>query len=411
MILGLTLAGLAFIGLGHALNTKGYNEAKQAYETFRNTLQSSGLGNADTRQVIDRLYQDGELTFEEYKGALKEYNEFEKQYKDSDSDYFYARSDLFSSKFSDLKKFYDVLNKKSGIISEATLKTADQLKGSVKDAFLSGVPNIQGTPGYTAFDESFDNPKQNAEYMRLMTGQEMADLHSLDYNPDTYYDLIKQGTEAKVNYANYLSQQMNEASMIEDTKNVNSYLDSIRNNKAEALASGATAGARAAQEVLGTKEAINNYATNQTDVANQRYSTVEDVLLEDAQAKLTAKDYFNNLAQSLSTDAGTLYANDAERYRGEQAMYGNVYSANEYLRQARINANASMARDKAIADASIASARNNATSQIDAYMWMLDRYIGANKGNTKQAQLDFEDYIRARARDGHYSFVNDYLNV
>ena len=92
-------------------------------------------------------------------------------------------------------------------------------------------------------------------------------------------------------------------------------------------------------------------------------------------------------------------------------MYGNVYSANEYLRQARINANASMARDKAIADASIAASRNNVNTQIDPYMWMLDRYIGANEGNTKQAQLDFEDYIRARARDGHYSFVNDYLNV
>ena len=245
--------------------------------------------------------------------------------------------------------------------------------------------------------------------MKLWSGRELAELHGIDYDVDTYYDLVKKGTQANLDYTDYLSRQMNEASMVDDTKNVTSYLDAIRSNKAEALASGATAGARAAQEVLTTKAAMDSYADKQMDVASQRYNTVEDALLADAQAKITARDYFNSLAQHLATDSGTLYANDAERYSAEQDMYGSMYAANEALRQAYLDANAGMFASRVSAQASINAAKSAAQSEVDEYMWMLDRYIGANNGNAKQAQLDFEDYLRARARDGHYSYVNDYL--
>lgn len=415
MILGATLAaigmgmiGIGMVGEGLKRNTKVYKDAKKTYETYRANLEKTGLGKADTRQIIDRAYEDGDLTFEEYKGALKEYEEFEKQYNDSDGDWFYSRMHM-GEKFKNLKKFYNTLNEKSGTISAAMYETKEQLRDSVEASLLSKLPDIKNAPGYTAFDAEFENKSQEAEYMKLWSGRELAELHGIDYDVDTYYDLVKKGTQANLDYTDYLSRQMNEASMVDDTKNVTSYLDAIRSNKAEALASGATAGARAAQEVLTTKAAMDSYADKQMDVASQRYNTVEDALLADAQAKITARDYFNSLAQHLATDSGTLYANDAERYSAEQDMYGSMYAANEALRQAYLDANAGMFASRVSAQASINAAKSAAQSEVDEYMWMLDRYIGANNGNAKQAQLDFEDYLRARARDGHYSYVNDYL--
>lgn len=411
MVLGTVLAiiGAGMIGTGLGVQrTNKYKDVREAYKTYKNNLEKTGLGNADTRQIIDRAYEDGDLTFEEYKGALQEYERFEK-HNDVDGDDSFWYKAVSGTEFKNLKKLYNTLNKKSGAIAAASYKTADQLKGSLGDALRATLPDIEDAPGYTAFDAEFENKSQEAEYMKLWSGRELAELHGIDYDVDTYYDLVKKGTQANLDYTNYLSRQMNEASMVDDTKNVTSYLDAIRNNKAEALASGATAGARAAQEVLATKSAMDSYADKQMDVASQRYNTVEDALLADAQAKITARDYFNSLAQHLATDSGTLYANDAERYSAEQDMYARIYSSNEALRQAYLDANAGMFASNVSAQASINAARSAAQSEVDEYMWMLDRYIGANNGNAKQAQLDFEDYLRARARDGHYSYVNDYL--
>lgn len=413
MVLGtvialLGIAGAGLIGAG-AYATKGheaYEDTRKTYETYRANLEKTGLGKADTRQIIDRAYEDGYLTFDEYKGALKEYETFEKNYKSDDEAYKHFGG---IKNFKNLQKFYNVMNQRSGTISNALYETKEQLRGGVEASLLSKLPDIKDAPGYTAFDAEFENKSQEAEYMKLWSGRELAELHGIDYDVDTYYDLVKKGTQANLDYTDYLSRQMNEASMVDDTKNVTSYLDAIRNNKAEALASGATAGARAAQEVLATKSAMDSYADKQMDVASKRYNTVEDALLADAQAKITARDYFNSLAQHLATDSGTLYANDAERYSAEQDMYARIYSSNEALRQAYLDANAGMFASNVSAQASINAAKSAAQSEVDEYMWMLDRYIGANNGNTKQAQLDFEDYLRARARDGHYSYVNDYL--
>lgn len=383
------------------------DDVNAVYDTYLNNLNSLGINDLNTKDAIDHLRALGYISVEDYEKALEEYAEFEKQYADSQPiDLWYDMS-TNSKKFKSLANVYQKLNEHSEVFANAARLTSDQLKGSIKEAFDSTLKNIHNVAEPSYFDTTFANESKNAEPMRLMTGQEMADLHSLDYDPNTYYDLVKQGTEAKVNYANYLSQQMNEASMIEDTKTVNSYLDSIRNNKAEALASGATAGARAAQEVLNTQEALNNYATNQATVANNRYKTVEQALLDDASAKLTAKDYFNTLAQSLSTDALTLYTNDAERYRGEQSMYGNVYAANELLRQANIRANGSMAGNYIANQASVNANRAGVQDQQTELEWIYDRVLGANGGDTLKANLQLNNIIRNDAL-GYGSYVDNY---
>lgn len=382
------------------------NATYNAYKTYTNNLEKQGVTDLDTKDAIDYLRSKGYLSVEDYEKALQEYEEFEKQYGDKGSDPWYALS-TSNKKFKALTNLYQKLNEHSDVFARVANMTIDELKGDTKDYFAKAAGNIKDVAGPDYQDTSFENESKNAELMRLMTGQEMADLHNLDYDPNTYYDLIKQGTEANVKYTDYLSRQMNEASMYDDTKTINSYLDAIRNNKAEALSSGATAGARAAQEVLANQAAITGYADKQTDVANQRYDTVSQALIEDAQAKLTARDYFNSLAQSLATDAVTLYSNDSQRYAAEQAMYADIFDANEYLRQERIKANGSMAGSYASAQAAVNAARSGITDKQTELDFIIDRLAGVYDNDPLKVAMEL-DKITRKDTLGYSSYVDNY---
>ena len=131
--------------------------------------------------------------------------------------------------------------------------------------------------------------------------------------------------------AEFKSDQLNNASTYNDVADRTSYLNSIRNSKAEAIASGTTAGQRAANEVLANQQALTKYATNQNDVAANRMKAVDDTLLSDAQAKLNARNYFDKLAQSLSKDSLTLYQNDTDRFGQDMLSNAEIYKANQAL--------------------------------------------------------------------------------
>lgn len=403
---GALVAGGTYVGVTHGHRAYSKRDAYEAYKTYNKNLEKQGVANLDTKDAIDYLRARGYLTLEEHKEALKEYEEFEKQYKDKGGDPIYIAT-TSKKKFKALTKVYEKLNEHSDVFANASKMTIDELKGSAKEYFTQAAGNIKDVAGPAYLDTSFENESKDAEYMRLMSGQEMADLHGLDYDPNTYYDLIKQGTEANVKYTDYLSQQMNEASMIEDTKTVNSYLDAIRNNKAEALASGATAGARAAQEVLANQAAITGYADKQNDVASQRYDTVSQALIEDAQAKLKARDYFNTIAQSLATDAITLYSNDAQRYAAEQNMYASIFDVNEYLRQERIKANGEMAGAYASAQAAVNAARAGLTDKETELGFIIDRLANMYNNDTWKVSSELEKIIRKDTL-GYSSYVDNY---
>ena len=412
VIWGLVAAGAAGITYaGQTSYSKGTKKAwrknvDEVYSTYLKNAKKTGADKINTKDALEWLRTYDYISTEDYDLAVQEYEEFEKQYADGDPDWIYNFSST-GKKFKALKNAYQKLNEHSNAFAKAAKLTATDLKGVIKDHFEAAAGKIRDidTPSY--FDTDFANEIQSAEPMRLMTGKEMAELHNIDYDPNTYYDLIKQGTQADIAYTDYLSRQMNEASMIEDTKNVNSYLDSIRNNKAEALASGATAGARAAQEVLAQRENISNYANNQLNVASERYNTVEEALINDAQAKLTARDYFNNIAQSLATDAMTLYASDAERYAAEQMMYANIFDANEYLRQERIKANGEMAGAYAANQAQVNAARGGLKDQESELAFIIDRVFGAN-GYDPIKSINQLDKITRKDTLGYSSYFDNY---
>ena len=254
-------------------------------------------------------------------------------------------------------------------------------------------------------DVNFKGEQLEVDPVKLWTGQELADLHTLNFDPNSYYDLVKQGTSAGVDYSKYTSDQLAHAAGVDDTKNVTSYLDAIRNTKAESLAAGATLGARAANEILANTESINNYANNQSTVAQNRFNAVNDALLTDAQARLTAKSYYENLAKSLSNDSALLYANDTDRFGQEMLSNAEMYKADQELRGQRAYSNASMYANYVQAAANINAANAGMKAQADEYAWVFDRFLGANNGDVPSAVKDFDQYII-----GRYTGKNNYLD-
>lgn len=394
------LALISAIGIAStavAVNTGRKNKIQQdAYNNYTQALNNSGLNDAnyDLSSVLLRLEQDNVISTKDYREYLELIKDTDATLKDGMDNAEFFKNTFRSKK--DIEKaaeLYNILAENIPEIKNATYETINALPEDIKDSFLkSNTPFAQvARPIYE--DVDFANYQREVKPVKLWTGQELADLHNIDYNPNTYYDLIKAGTEAQVDLANYKSAQMNNASMVDDTAKRVSYLDAIRNNKAEAIANGATLGARAANELLSNVNSINEYATNQKAVADERFKTVDEPLLNDAQAKLTARSYFDQLAQTLSGHSMQLYQNDTDRFGQDWLSNAEFYTADQNLRGQRAYANASMLASQAQANATINAANAAMKAQSDEYAWVFDRFLGANKGNVDAAVNDMDQYL------------------
>lgn len=368
-----------------------YIDAEASYNNYRNTLKQFTNNDISTKETVDTLHTLGILDRAEYKKAISLIDDFEKTTNNNKA----TLGDVMYS-FAHTSKTHKEVNELYSLLADKIPAFYDNTKPLVDNIFnaVSGnVPSIASIPAPEYSDINFEGKQIPVDPIRVWTGQELADLHNINYNPDDYFDLIKQGTSAAVNYADYQSKQLNNASMIQDQNKVVSYLDSIRNNKAEALSNGATAGAKAAGELLANTDTLNNYATEQAKVAQERYSTASKALQADAQAALTARDYFNNLATTLGQDIASIYYNDAD-FQGQQYLTNaDLYVADQALRGSLAYNNAQMEaayrQNKAIAD----NARSSVSGTQNDYAWIYDNFLKTNNNDPLAALNKFTSML------------------
>ena len=392
--------------------TKNMVDAYNNYNKYYGTLKSMNLNNISYSDALGQLYLSGQLDADTYKNALKVIPDAERAYSDG------LISDL-GDVFQDF--FYTMGNSKSthAQISELYSKLTDYIptinkisnisKDKIIDSIYSGVTQAPGVaaPEYNNTNIDVNESLKDVEPVKFWSGQELADLHNIDYNPNNYYDLIKQGTEAQVDLSRFTSDQMNNASMYDDMANRTSYLDAIRSNKAEALATGATLGQRAANEVLANKEAIDSYASNQASVANTRMQTIDEALLNDASAKLATREYFDKLAQSLSQDSLTLYANDTDRFGQEWLSNAERYKANQALLAQNLVSNAEMYANYISANAEINAYNKQSSAKADELAWIFNNAYTAFDGDAWKA-FNYATNALASSYTGQNT-VYDYL--
>ena len=387
-----------------------YIEIKNAQDRYNSVINNAGLQDLPVRDVVSNLYLTNKIDTTKYKSALKTIDEVEKAtgktFLIDNKEWTLMGTAWSKGKTKNLVDLYDTISSKVPSIKMAMAEGINSLPDAIRNALTSSVPSIADAPAPSYEDVNFKGLQRDVAPVKLWTGQELADLHNINYDPNTYYDLIKAGTSAAVDLANYTSAQQAHAANVDDTKQVTSYLDSIRNTKANAIADGATLGARRANELLANVDSINKYATNQANVAQERFNTVDKKLLADAQANLTARSYFDQLAQTLSGHSNTLYANDTDRFGQDWLSNAEFYTADQNLRGQRAYANASMYANALKANASINATRQAAMQEADEYKWVFDNFLRANDNNVTKAKVDTDNYIFGRYNgQGIYDYI------
>lgn len=398
--MALPLVPLIIIGAASALTAGGAasknhkkdatkKEVDTARKNYEKVAKEHGLDQLDDSEIARELYHTGKISEEEYQDIAKILEKYEK----SDTPWEKYWNGLNKKERATLQGYYDTLSYEMPELKDTVFRTLDENMSIEDKRALFGTSTLETLAKPNYLDTDFEGYQREVEPVKLWTGQELADLHNLDFNPDNYYDLVKAGTSAAVDAARYTSEQMNNASMIDDTENVASYLDSIRNTKAEALSAGATLGQRAANELLANQEALNNYSTNQAAVADARLQAVDDALLADAQARLTAHDYFTQLAKSLAADSMTLYDNDSTRYAQDMLSNAELYRADQELRGENLVANSKMYADWLQGNAQISAYQNQADARMNEFFWVYNNALRAT-GDPARAYADANNIIQ-----------------
>lgn len=333
ILLGLTLYAMYKVDkAGETINTKlDYKDLKKS---LQKTIGSDN--NKDLEYYLRDAMFEGVIDGNAYKNTLAAFTKLKNynyDYKKLSTEDLKSINNLYSTLYNSDYKF------KKAIDDEYINLTDEEKLAFLKGTGTSGVP----IPAPAYLDTSFDNYQREVEPVKHYTNKELAELYNIDYDFDSIKRDYDAAAEAGVTYSDWISNLLANRAERNNVTDTTSYLDAIRNIKSEAVQKGISNGARAAADLLANKTAMQNKALNNVDVAQQRFETMNDSLLNRAQTELTTFDIYDDLANRLATAGTTLYANDINRKGQDLLTNANILSADENLRSNRMAQNNLMA--------------------------------------------------------------------
>lgn len=385
LVMGLIGAGMVGTGayLQTAKNSKYNPNGIPSYNKARQKLMQHSK-TTNTKEFEDYLRDAsylGYLNGDTHKNAMKAYSKLKS--------YDYDVGELNNKERESLINMYDQLYKGDDNFRNEINKYYANLTDADKMAFLDNVISSSASvPAPAYLDTSFDNYQREVAPLKLWTNKELADYMNIDFDFDNILKDYEKAAQAKVDYSTWLSDLAANNSEREDAYNQTSYLDAIRNVKSDAIIKGMSNGARAAAEVVANKEAIKNKVNEQQKTATQRFETMNDSLLERAQAAINTRDTYQSLAKDLGTNVDTLYNNDVARRGQDLLTNANLYAADETLRSNRMAQNNLMA---AMYNAASAQSKAAANSKEDPLWYFKNISMPANDYDFGKAINDYID--------------------
>lgn len=386
-------------------NGKSMGEAEANYNR---AMKEVGLADTKIEDVVNLAYTTGYIDPKDYDRVLSEVRELKNEEGITtltNSGFFKMfEASLWTAKGQQqYAKLFNTLAEFAPNLKNISQMSLEGLPENVLKNFGYD-PGLYKTPGPSYLNTNFKTYQREVDPVKLWTGQELADLHNINYDVNHYYDLIKQANEANLQYGNYTNDQALNTTRRNDEQRAISYLDSLRNVKSDAVANGTAAGARAAQEVLANVAASNERANAVSETLNNNLANIDQYILANAQSRLSAVDYFNQLAKSLSRDSATLYANDTNRYGADWNANAILYAADQKLRGERALANATMAGQYAQAKANMAAAQRG-TNTLQEYL----KYAVGSSSNPVEAYAKVNNWIFNQNTQGITPTVLDYM--
>ena len=385
LVMGLIGASMVATGayLQTAKNSKYNPNGIPSYNKARQKLMQH-FKTTNTKEFEDYLRDAsylGYLNGDTHKNAMKAYSKLKS--------YDYDVSELNNKERESLINMYDQLYKGDDNFRNEINKYYANLTDADKMAFLDNVISSSASvPAPAYLDTSFDNYQREVAPLKLWTNKELADYMNIDFDFDNILKDYEKAAQAKVDYSTWLSDLTANNSEREDAYNQTSYLDAIRNVKSDAIIKGMSNGARAAAEVVANKEAIKNKVSEQQKAATQRFETMNDSLLERAQAAINTRDTYQSLAKDLGTNVDALYNNDVARRGQDLLTNANLYAADETLRSNRMAQNNLMA---AMYNAASAQSKATANSKEDPLWYFKNISMPANDYDFGKAVNDYID--------------------
>jgi len=376
--------------IGNSSNPRVYNTRQS---TENKVLTNEYLDSFNYSDLLREVYKRGAITSQEFKDASGYFAKLDKQavgksgmgveifgfplfgWVDGTTS---RQKNAIIHVFDEIGKFSDDFAYR---IKNLTYKSPKE----IGDAIRSGAPSIAGARKPEHFDESFNPEELPEDPVHLWTNPELAVLYDMNYDKEHYYDQIKAATGAQVDLDRYENEQALTALNSGDTRLQASYLDSIRNNRSAAIAKGATSGAQAAADVLTNLENIQNYSANQAAFAQNAWNNVGQDLLTDAQANLTARSYFDQLANNLMDKSAKYYASDNARLRAQLEANGSIWNAEANKVAGIMNANANMDANYVQANAAVNAVRAGVQAQANEYAWLFENALEAYNGDVAKA--------------------------
>ena len=415
----ITAAILAGLGLATVPTIEGIKRIDANAETrnYWNQLQqikSAKDIKVSDRRMLNQIINMGFVDTKEYGTAIDRFSHYTEAYEKSSaaasgksfSEYLNSigRTDKTARQVGEL---YRILINEAPRLYDGSVDVQDTINGLIKNtplAPLAPAPNLFNLDNYNPVDLPVDP-------VRMWTGQELANLHGIDYNFDNYYDLMKQGSQAQVALKAYENQQANVLGALQDEDTRVSYLDAIRNNRTKAMNKGISAGQRAANELLSMQDAMNQYSVNQSNIVNNQMSNIKPAINNDAYIKRTAQEYYQNLVHNMGGLSNNLYTVDNNRYGSDVTSAADIYASSLGTRGQALQANAAMQGKQQEANAQINAINQGLQSQYNDFAWIYNNALVANGGNKSLAAADFYDYLQSAYTNTDLThYINNIIN-
>lgn len=415
----ITAAILAGLGLATGSTIEGIKRIDANAETrnYWNQLQqikSAKDIKVSDRRMLNQIVNMGFVDTKEYGTAIDRFSHYTEAYEKSSaaasgksfSEYLNSigRTDKTARQVGEL---YRILINEAPRLYDGSVDVQDTINGLIKNtplAPLAPAPNLFNLDNYNPVDLPVDP-------VRMWTGQELANLHGIDYNFDNYYDLMKQGSQAQVALKAYENQQANVLGALQDEDTRVSYLDAIRNNRTKAMNKGISAGQRAANELLSMQDAMNQYSVNQSNIVNNQMSNIKPAINNDAYIKRTAQEYYQNLVHNMGGLSNNLYTVDNNRYGSDVTSAADIYASSLGTRGQALQANAAMRGKQQEANAQINAINQGLQSQYNDFAWIYNNALVANGGNKSLAAADFYDYLQSAYTNTDLThYINNIIN-
>lgn len=415
----ITAAILAGLGLATGSTIEGIKridanaETRNYWDQLQQIKSAKDIKVSD-RRMLDQIVNMGFVDTKEYGTAINRFSHYTEAYEKSSaaasgksfSEYLNSigRTDKTARQVGEL---YRILINEAPRLYDGSVDVQDTINGLIKNtplAPLAPAPNLFNLDNYNPVDLPVDP-------VRMWTGQELANLHGIDYNFDNYYDLMKQGSQAQVALKAYENQQANVLGALQDEDTRVSYLDAIRNNRTKAMNKGISAGQRAANELLSMQDAMNQYSVNQSDLVNNQMSNIKPAINNDAYIKRTAQEYYQNLIHNMGSLSNNLYTVDNNRYGSDVTSAADIYASSLGTRGQALQANAAMQGKQQEANAQINAINQGLQSQYNDFAWIYNNALVANGGNKSLAAADFYDYLQSAYTNTDLThYINNIIN-